>query len=245
MYNWIGETETEKGTAMGLDISVMRTGKDMDLGQLYTMRNAIVDGMDWYLGDDKTQRRERYVQLKEKALLLDREKVLKDVDVPDSTKKFLEEIDKDKFATYLSWVVGSISDFVDENNTHLEFDFDLLPSMTVLDSCSWNLKDIFNSCAKDGARYPDGDFIVELDLGKIQEMDGLWRKKGWKMKLAKVVEWFSPPAGCRIANDCARELGMNDYFIEPSDLLYYRGEIEKVAKFMNESNDRLWLVSSY
>lgn len=231
---------------MGLDISVMRTGKDIDLVQLYTIRNAIVDGMDWYLGDDKPQRRENYVRLKEKALLLSREKVLNDVDVPDSTKKFLEEIDKDRFSIYLSWVVGSISNFVDENNTHLEFDFDLLPGITVLDSCSWNLKDIFEQCAReDGAKYPDGDFTVELDLGKIQEMDKRWRKKGWKMKLAKAVEWFSPVVGSRIANDCAQDLGISDYFIEPRDLLYYKGEIEKVAKFMNESNDRLWLVSSY
>ena len=229
---------------MGLDISVMRTGKDIDLGQLYTIHNAIVDGMDWYLGDDKPQRRETYLRLKEKALFLSREKVLKDVDVPDSTKKYLEEIDKNKFAIYLSWVVGSISDFVDENNTHLEFDLDLLPGITVLDSCSWNLKDIFSKCAKETS-YPGGDFIVELDLGKIAEENAKWRKKGWKMRLAKVVEWFFPTAGGRIATDCAKDLGINDYFIEPRDLLYYKGEIEKVVKFMNESNDRLWLVSSY
>ena len=232
---------------MGLDISITKTGKGIDLGQLYTIRNAIVDGMDWYLGDDKSQRHEEYLRLKEKALLLSREKVLKDVDVPISTREFLAGIDKGQFAIYLSWVVGSISDFVDENNTHLEFDCDLLPGITVLDSCSWNLKDIFDRCAKEdgGAKYPDGDFIVELDLGKILEMDKLWRRKGWKMKLAKVVEWFSPIVGCRIANDCAQDLGVNDYFIEPRDLLYYKGEIEKVAKFMNESSDRLWLVSSY
>ena len=230
---------------MGLDMSIVRTGRDLDLGELYGIRSAVVDGMDWYLGDDKSQRRENYVRLKEKALLLSREKVLNDVDVPDSTKEFLTGIDKIRFAIYLSWVVGSISDFVDENNTHLGFDWDLLPGITVLDSCSWNLKDIFNSCAKEGAKYPDGDFTVELDLGKIQEMDKRWRKKGWKMKLAKVVEWFSPVVGSRIANDCAQDLGINDYFIEPRDLLYYKGEIEKVAKFMNTSNDRLWLVSSY
>ena len=232
---------------MGLDISVMRSGKDIDLGQLYTIRNAIVDGMDWYLGDDKSQRKETYLRLKEKALFLSREKVLKDVDVPISTREFLTEIDKNKFAIYLSWVVGSISDFVDENNTHLSFDWDLLPGITVLDSCSWNLKDIFNRCAKeDGrAKYPDGDFIVELDLGKILEMDRLWRKKGWKMKLAKVVEWFSPIVGSRIVNDCAEDFGLNDKFVNADDLLYYRGEIGKVAKFMNASNDRLWLVSSY
>ena len=55
---------------MGLDISVMRTGKDIDLGQLYTIHNAIVEGMDWYLGDDKSQRKETYLRLKEKALFL-------------------------------------------------------------------------------------------------------------------------------------------------------------------------------
>ena len=45
--------------------------------------------------------------------------------------------------------------------------------------------------------------------------------------------------------DCMRELGLNDYWIEINDLIYYRNEIEKVAKFMQPSNDRLWLISSY
>jgi hypothetical protein len=202
--------------------------------------------MDWYLGDDKSQRCDQYVRLKEKALLLSREKVIKDAKVSEQTRSYLRDMDKDQFAIYLSWVLGTIVDFTSSENTHLSFDWDLLPGINVLDSCSWNLKDIFNRCAKkDGTSYPDGDFIVELDLGKIAEENARWKKKGWKMKLAKVVEWFFPVAGGRIANDCAKDLDINDYFIESRDLLYYKGEIEKVAKFMNESNDRLWLVSSY
>jgi hypothetical protein len=231
---------------MGLDISIIRTGRNIDLGQLYAIQSAVANDMDWYLGDDKSQRCDKYVRLKEKALLLSREKVIKDAQVSEQTRSYLRDMDKDQFAIYLSWVLGTIVDFTSSENTHLSFDWDLLPGINVLDSCSWNLKDIFNRCAKeDGTSYPDGDFIVELDLRKIAEENARWKKNGWKMKLAKVVEWFFPTAGGRIATDCAKDLGINDYFIEPRDLLYYKGEIEKVAKFMNESNDRLWLVSSY
>ena len=230
---------------MGLDISIVRTCKDMDLGHLYTIRNAVVHGMDWYLGDDKSLRMKNHHRLTKKALVLNREKVLKEVDVHDSTRKFLRDIDKDQFAIYLSLVVGSISDFSSSDNTHLSFDFDLLPGVTVLDSCSWNLKGIFNGCAKDGSRYPDGDFIVELDPQKISDENARWRKKGWQMNLAKVIGWFSPVVGSRISVDCAKDLGVEDCLVEPRELLYYRGEIEKVAMTAKKSNDRLWLVSSY
>ena len=229
---------------MGLDISVIRTGKNIDLGQLYAIRNAVADGMDWYLGDDKSQRHGNYLRLKDKAFLLSRENVLSDADVSDSTRKFLSTIGEGQFAIYLSWVVDSISDFVDENNTHLEFDFDLLPGTAVVESCSWILKDIFGRCAKE-TTYPGGDFIVELDIGKVSEENARWRKNGWKMKLAKMVEWFSPESGCRIADDCCGDLGISNHWVEPKDLLYYRREIEKTVGFVNENHDRLWLVSSY
>ena len=230
---------------MGLDISIIRTDMDMDLGQLYTIRNAVVDGMDWYLGNDKSLRMENHLRLRKKALLLNKEKVLEEVDVQDSTRQFLSGIDRNQFSDYLSMVVESISEFTSSDNTHLSFDFNLLPGVNVLDSCSWYLKDIFDRCAKDGSRYPDGDFIVELDPQKISDENARWRKKGWQMNLAKVTGWFSPVVGSRIAIDCAKDLGVEDSFVEPRELLYYRNEIEKVARTANESNDRLWLVSSY
>ena len=229
---------------MGLDVSVMRTGKYIDLGQMYTIMSTVVNGMDWYLGDDKSQRKDAYARMKEKAILLSREKVLADAKVNERTRKFLEEMDKTQFGIYLSWVVSSIKDYVDENNTHLEFDWDLLPGMTILDSCSWNLKDIFEQCSN-GKSYPDGDFVVEIDQAKVCELKKKWKAKSFKMKIAKWVGWFLPDTGRRIAEDCMKELGLNDYWIEIDDLLYYKREIEKVAKFIQPSSDRLWLVSSY
>jgi len=229
---------------MGLDISVIRTGQNINLERLYTVMHAVVDGMDWYLGDDKAQRHVQYMKLKERALSLSRDDVL-NANIPDSTKKVLAGMNKFEFANNLSWVVGSISDFVDESNTHLEFDWDLLPGMSVLDSCSWNLLYIFNRCSKSSGKTPDENHIVELDPRKIDMELARWERKKWKMRLAKVVGWFLPESGSRIAIECACDLGLEDEFVEARDLFYYKGEIEKVVKFMNESYNRLWLVSSY
>ena len=65
------------------------------------------------------------------------------------------------------------------------------------------------------------------------------------MNMAKWIGWFFPNVGYRIVKDCMRELGLNDYWVDVDDLIYYKNEIEKVAKFMNPDTDRLWLVSSY
>ena len=243
MYNLM-ETES-KETHMGLDMSIIRGPRGIDFAQLYTVRSAVVDGMDWYLGDDKEKRLERYLSLKEKALCMSIQKVISDAKVSDKVRDYLKnEIDPNQAAIYLSWVIGSISDFAGSENTHMEFDWDLLPSVTVTDSCSWNLKDIFEQCAIPN-NGPEKSFIVELDLNKIDILNRKWKSKGFKMKLAKWIGYFFPSAGYRIARDCARELGLNDPWVELDDLLYYRKEIDIVARFMNPSVDRLWLVSSY
>lgn len=229
---------------MALDMSIIRGSRGMDFGQLYAVRDAVVNGMDWYLGDDKEKRQERYLELKQKALCMSREKVLSDAKVDDKTREYLTNMDRNMFAIYLSWVIGSIEDFADKNNTHMEFDWDLLPGVTVLDSCSWNLRDIFDQCSIP-CDYPDQETMVELDLDKIAELNKVWQKKGFKIKLAKWIGFFFPEAGYRMAKDCMRELGLNDYWIDVNDLLYYRESIDKVAKFMQPNNDRLWLLSSY
>ena len=229
---------------MGFDMSIVRSAKDIDLGQLYAIRDAVANGMDWYLGDDKEKRHEKYLALKQKALCMSREKVLSDAKIDEKTRNYLSEMDRNMFATYLSYVIGSIEDFTDKNNTHMVFGWDMLPEVTVLDSCSWNLKDIFEQCAIPSDN-PDRETIVELDLNKVEETNKKWQKKGFKLKLAKWIGYFFPDAGCRMTQDCMRELGLNDYWIEINDLLYYKNEIDKVAKFIQPSNDRLWLVSSY
>jgi hypothetical protein len=229
---------------MALDMSIIRGPKGIDFGQLYAVRDAVVYGMDWYLGDDKEQRHEQYLKFKEKALCMSREKVLSDAKVDEKTKEYLSNMDRNMFAIYLSWVIGSIADFTDKNNTHMEFDWELLPGITVIDSCSWNLKDVFQRFSIQND-YPDKEVIVELDLNKIAETNRKWQSKGVKMKLAKWIGFFFPNVGYRIAKDCMRELDLNDYWIDINDLLYYRESIETVAKFMQPDTDRLWLVSSY
>ena len=229
---------------MGLDMSIVRSAKDTDLGQLYAVRDAVVNGMGWYLGDDKEKRYENYLALKQKALCLNSSRILSDANITEEARKYLSGIDAHQFSIYLSHVIGSIEDFTSKNNTHMGFDWDLLPGITVIDSCSWNMKDIFEHCAIPSDN-PDGETIVELDLDKIKETSRKWQKKGFKLKLAKWIGYFFYDAGSRMTQDFAKDLGLNDCWVDIDDLLYYRESLDKVAKFLRPDYDRLWLVSSY
>ena len=41
---------------MGLDISIIKTPKSINLAKIYAVREAVEEGFSWYLGDDKSQR---------------------------------------------------------------------------------------------------------------------------------------------------------------------------------------------
>ena len=230
---------------MGLDMSIVRSPNGIDFGQLCAVRDAVVDGMDWYLGGDKEKRMENHVMLSEKALLLTRDKVLSDAKVSDRELEYLKDgIEPNQFSIYLSWVIGTIKEYKDKNDTHLSFDWDMLPGITVMESCSWNLRDLFDQCSKPG-NAPTAGYISELDVDKVLKMAEKWKKKGFKIKLSKWIGYFLPDTGRAISLDCMRELGINDTWIDNDDLLYYRDEIGKVVDFVKPGYDRLWLISSY
>ena len=238
--------DKKEAQQMGLDISVLRCPRTIDLGRVYAVRDAIDENFDWYLGNDNSGRLAKYKELKEFAKGLDKMKVLKAVLAKERTElhKYLSEIEDGEFADCISWVIASIQPHED-GNTHLFFDYEKLPGREIVYSCSWGLRGNLYKCAlanKDD--NPNGDGVVELDVDAVKNLAREWHKMGFKIKFAKWVGFFLPNAGGRILDDCMKDLGMEDMCHDARELLYFRREIEKVANEVGES-DRLWLVSSY
>ena len=230
---------------MGLDVSVVVTPKELDLEELYAVKDTVEHGFYWYLGDDKEKRAEKWKELKAKCESLTKEDILRNISGPDDLVKCLRGISDEKFGKYLEMIVASISDHED-GNTHLNFDYDKLPGKDIMDSCSWNLRDLFLECKKWGrVLRPCGDFIYELDGYKIWAMAERWNEQKFKMKVAKWIGYVSNRIGFNILADCLRELGVKDVFVDFADAENYQEKIQQVAKGILDNNDRYWLVSSY
>ncbi len=230
---------------MGLDMSVIRTPKNIDLEEIYALLEAIESGYDWYLGDDKGKRQEKWVELKDKCKSLTKDDVLAHTSDPEDLVKCLNRISDSDFNTYLCWIVSSITNHED-GNTHLNFDYGNLPGKTIFDSCSWNLYDLFKECRKDGRTLkPCGDFITEIEPYRVWLMGKRWNSKSVALLLAKWIGYFSSRVGYNILNDCLNELGVKDMFVDFQDMKHYHESIRKVVDETFGTNDRLWLVASY
>lgn len=230
---------------MGLDVSVVVTPKELDLEELYAVKDTVEHGFYWYLGNDKEKRAEKWKELKAKCESLTKEDILRNISGPDDLVKCLHGISDEKFGKYLEMIVASISDHEDRN-THLNFDYDKLPGKDIMDSCSWNLRDLFLECKKWGrVLRPCGDFIYELDGYKIWAMAERWNEQKFKMKVAKWIGYVSNRIGFNILADCLRELGVKDVFVDFADAENYQEKIQQVAKGILDNDDRYWLVSSY
>lgn len=235
----------EGDTKMGLDISVIRTPKSIDLEEIYALREAIENGFCWYLGDEKEKRAEKWKELKDKCQTLTKDDILKNISGPEDLVKCLVRMRDSDFNVYLRWIVDSISDHED-GNTHLNFDYDKLPGKTIFDSCSWNLYDLFKECRKDGRTLkPCGDFICEIEPYRVWLMGKRWNSKSVALWLAKWIGYFSSRVGYNILNDCLNELGVRDMFVDFQDVKHYKESIEKVVHATYGTNFRLWLVASY
>ena len=230
---------------MGLEISVVRTPSCMDLEGLYAVKDAVENGYCWYLGDDKEKRAERWKELKEKCQSLTRDSIMANTSGPEDLVKCLNYMAEVDFSTYLAWVVSAIHERQD-GDTHLYFDYDKLPGRGIFDSCSRNLHSLFKSCKLEGKTLkPCGDFICELDPKKVCEMAAKWRRKAIKAWVAKWIGYFSPETGFRILQDCLRELGVDDVFVDFQDFSHYMECLNAVVKETKGHADRLWLVASY
>ena len=232
---------------MGLDISIIKTPRSIDLAKIYAVREAVVEGFPWYLGDDKSQRAARWTELKDKCKSLTKEQVLANVSEPEDLVNTIKQMSDDEFNDCLSWIVSSISPHQD-GNTHLDFDYDKLPGRTIFDSCSWNLKELFAQCKMedDNSLYPCGDFILEIDPDKVCVMWKKWKRMSFKISVAKWIGYFSKRIGFNILRDCLEELEVKDTLVvDFSDVRWYMKHIEEVATSSIDEDCRLWLVSSY
>ena len=230
---------------MGLDVSVVRTPKNLDLEELYAVNDAIGNCFSWYLGDDKEKRGEKWKELKAKAESLAKADVLNNLKGPDDLVRCITEMSDKDFDMYLKMVVASITEHED-GNTHLNFDYEKLPGEDIMDSCSWNLRNLFVDCKKDKRTFPPcGDFVCELDGYKVWSMNERWKEKSFKLWLAKWISYFSERVGFNILADVLRDLGVNDVFVDFSDVNHYKRNIAKVADGILDNKDRYWLVSSY
>lgn len=229
---------------MGLDVSVLVTPKELDLEELYAVKDTVEHGFYWYLGNDKEKVADRWKELKSKCESLTKDDILRNISGPDDLVMCLKGMSNETFDKYMEMIVASIPEHED-GNTHLNFDYDKLPGKDIMDSCSWNLRDLFLECKKVGCLRPCGDFICELDGYKVWAMAEKWKEQKFKMKVAKWIGYFSQRIGYNILGDCLRELGVRDVFVEFSDAEMYMENIQKVAKGILDNDDRYWLVSSY
>lgn len=230
---------------MGLEISIVETS-GVNLEELYAVYDAICE-MDWYLGDDRESRGERWTELRNKCANLTKEQVLAEVDTSLKEARFIEGLDDTQFKTYLGMLVDSISPHAN-GNTHLHFDCDKFPEKDLWFSCSGNLHSLLMECMVDNGFGPCGDCVVELDKGKVKQLASRWRRKKTKIAIAKWVGYFLPNAGERILQDCIMELGLPDKYIEVHDLEYYYGRLIETGEAIDKSgdkDDRFWMISSY
>lgn len=234
---------------MGLDISVIRTPKGIDLAQVYAVREAVEDGFDWYLGNEHGNRARKWNELKAMAGGLRKDGIIEALKAKGVEKEeliaYLEDIPSGKFDMYLSYVVDSISPHQD-GNTHLFFDYDRLPGVSLADSCSWNLRDLLMGCAVEGAPKYNHTYICELEPAKVIMLAEKWSGQRLKMFLAKWIGMlFSPHTGFRILHDVLRRVGVADAFVDYMEAEHYRDFVESIARNIEDNDDRVWLVSSY
>ena len=230
---------------MGLDISIIKTPRSIDLAKIYAVREAVEEGFSWYLGDDRSQRAAYWTELKDKCKSLTKDQVLANVSEPKDLIATIKKMSDVEFNTCLFWIIDSISPHQD-GNTHLSFDCNKLPGRTIFDSCSWNLKDLFAQCEVSSETLrPCGDFILEIDIDKVCAMWERWKRMSFKISVAKWIGYFSKRVGFNILRDCLDELGVRDTFVEFSDVRRYMKHIGDTVKETLDEDCRLWLVSSY
>ena len=232
---------------MGLDISVVRTPKAFDLNQIFAIHRAVEENFNWYLGDDEKGREDMYEGLRDKAMCLNRQKILDATSEPEELVEYLRNLNPGDFAMGLAWVIGSVKRH-EAGNTHLFFDVDMFPGTSIVDSCSWNLREMLLDCASDKNPNPNpnGDSVMELDPGKVARLAGKWNRLGvWlKMELAKWIGFFMPETGERIRMDLVTGLGLRDAFVDFQELEHYRLSLDRIRREI-QNGDRLWLISSY
>ena len=236
---------------MGMEISIVKTKSNINLGELYMILDILEDCFDWYLGKDEDDKPKKWIELNKFCQSLTKNAILAKIqenNKPKRMSEFIKGLSERKFAFYLILIYNSISEH-ETGNSHLFFDRNRLPmSEDLVYSSSNILRNLFLSCKHDIWNGPIGDYVVELDKNKILTMYNTWGKYRFKLKLSKWIGYFMPTIGRRILDDCIEDLNVFDSYIEVKDMEYYLRTIENVAKDIEQETDtftKLWLISSY
>lgn len=231
---------------MGLDLTVAKTKDCLNLCELVAIYDVIHENMDWYLEEDKSKRYARYLDLTSRAFALTKKDVLNSAEDKE-LEEHLKFIPNELFDVYLSYVRSTIGDF-NKENSHLSFEFDKLPFASLKDSYSWILHGLFKECKAEDIELPgQGDFIMELDKGKLIELERKWSGKSFKIWIARWIGYFKPEVEERICQDLCRELLPNEYGLDADDIHFYRNAVMDVCSKARKSkeDERIWMISSY
>lgn len=224
---------------MGLDMTVAQTSRDIDLISMYHIMDVVNNGFEWYLGTDKSKKQDIFYTKMLHISMLTKSEVLDKV--KEDKHYHLKNLPDDQFAKYLNYLYNAVGEFSIENS-HLFFDYEKLPMDSLLDSCSWTLRDlIYYNCAKNTIISSD-DTIVEIDKDKLSSLAKKWRRFGRKLKFIKFIWFIYPGMAERMFYDwldvnCIMEDDINEY-------IYIANQLKELEKKIDK-NSRLWLISSY
>lgn len=229
---------------MGFEMTVVETDVNINLSDLYRVKDAVEEAFDWYLGNDIKAKLDKFIALQTKASKLTYDEVLSALVEKcgeDSEEvSMFKSVPKMDVEEYLKMLYNSIGDFR-EDNSHLFFEWEKLPGKDITFSCSYNLFEL----VFDGAVRVYKNSVSEISHGKLKKILEKLKEKSFKFKLTKWIGYFFPSVAYRMVRDMCEELGIeHDYWIGVNDLIYYKNELEKIV---NEADPekRLWVVSSY
>ena len=161
--------------------------------------------------------------------------------IQDYRYSHLKNLSDDEFAKYLNYLCNSIGEFSIENS-HLFFDHDKLPCDSLLDSCSWGLRDlIYYNCITDTIISSD-DSIVEIDKNKLSSLAKKWKRFGRKLKFIKFIWYIYPEMAERMFYDFIDVNIIMEYDI--NECIYIANQLNELVKKVDKAS-RLWLISSY
>ena len=224
---------------MGLDMTVAQTTRDIDLISMYHIMDVVNDGFEWYLGTDKSRKQDIFYNKVISLSTLTKDEVLDKV--KEDKHYHLKNLPNDQFTMYLNYLYNAVGEF-DIGNSHLFFDYEKLPGDSLLDSCSWTLRDlIYYNCAM--KTISSDDTIVEIDKDKLSSLAKKWKQFGRKLKFIKYIWFVFPGIGERMFYDwldvnCIMEDDINEY-------IYIANQLKELDKKKVDKNSRLWLISSY
>lgn len=231
---------------MGLEIQAIDTDRDINLAELHAVLDAVIDKFDWHLAGDK---RHAYNILSGQAERLTKGSVMDkfkdDFNLRPSEKEdfdYLNSISDDDFARHLRTIAKSIRAF-NENDTHLSFDYEKLPTTELDWCCSSNMKTALERCSDNDSR-PYRDYVVELSEKDVLHTAKKWRGLGCKLSLTKWIGYFKPDAAQRIVEDICQDMDISDSYVDLGDLINYRKFWMKILKSHTKGR-RIWLISSY